>query len=151
MKIIFPTIDFLSIMWYYNNTVERYITKNNFTKTKEKEIMCPEIKFAVNEDKREVIAYTKGTAYDAIRYVERKLPMGVEFYGMFMKGLMPDEFRSTVVCHPDDTFNVSEGMKIARKRLLDKYWRSRHKAVHRIKKEINYQMAMVAAVIEPLK
>ena len=113
--------------------------------------MCPEIKYAVNEDAKQVIAYTKGTAYDAIRYVERKLPMGVEFYGMFMKGLMPDEFRNVVTCQPDDVFDVEEGKKIARKRLLDKYWRSRHKAVTRIKNEINTQMAMVTTALAPLK
>jgi hypothetical protein len=113
--------------------------------------MCPEIKFAVNEEKREVIAYTKGTAYDAVRYVERKLPVSVEFFGMYNKGVMPDEFRSTVVCHPDDIFDANEGKKIARKRLLDKYWRSRHKAVARIKKEINAQMGKVNAVMELVK
>ena len=112
--------------------------------------MCPEIKYAVNEKKREVVAYTKGTSGDAVRAVLRRLPERIYFDGAY-KGLMPDEFRITVKCDPEDVFDAEVGKKLARKRLLDNYWRSRHKAEHRIKVEIEGQIAKALEVVKDYK
>lgn len=88
------------------------------------------IHYYVNEKKRSVIGVMKNTSMDAINHVSRRLP-GLP-YVVLEAGYMPPEFRTEVVCNPADEFDVEVGKKIAKKRLLDNYDRSRTKAEKRM-------------------
>lgn len=86
------------------------------------------IHYFVNEKRRSVIAVLRDTANDELNSLFRKngghwMPWEVE-----KAALMPQSFRVEVVCAPEDEFDAEIGKKIAKKRILDNYDRSRQKA-----------------------
>ena len=113
--------------------------------------MCPEIHYVVNPERREVIAYTDNTCHHAVLSVLRRLPYRSRYCYVLRNGNMPNKFRVVVKCHPEDEFDAEIGKKIAKKRLLDNYWKSRHKAEHRIKQELEAEVASINEVISKLR
>ena len=87
------------------------------------------IKYFVNEEKRQVIGLLSNCRYDAMRKIDKILD-GTDFCCCYNeKYLMPSEFRTVVTCDPRDEFNVEIGKKIAKKRLLDNYYKALDKRV----------------------
>lgn len=87
------------------------------------------IKYFVNEEKRQVIGLLENTQYDAYNKI-CKMMRDTEFcVAPSKKYLMPSEFRAVVQCDPSDEFNVEEGKKRAKKRILDRYYPALHKRV----------------------
>lgn len=86
------------------------------------------IHYFVNKKRRTVIAVLGNTANDEMNSIYRKsggvyIPWEVE-----EAAKMPRSFRVEVVCAPEDEFSEEVGKKIAKKRVLDNYDRSRKKA-----------------------
>lgn len=89
------------------------------------------IKYFVNEEKRQVIGLLENTKWDAINKIE-KMTAGTEFcFIPTKKCMMPSEFRSVVQCDPRDEFNVEEGKKKAKERILNRYYAALDKRVNR--------------------
>lgn len=89
------------------------------------------IKYFVNEEKRQVIGLLENTKWDAVNKIN-KMMAGTEFCVVpSKKYLMPSEFRSVVQCDPRDEFNVEEGKKKAKKRILNRYYAVLDKRVNR--------------------
>jgi hypothetical protein len=85
------------------------------------------IKYVVLEDKKTVIAILENTRLDGINKINKV--MGVDagtspFYVSHSKYLMPNIFKATVVCDPRDEWNVEEGKKFAKKKVLKNYYKS---------------------------
>lgn len=84
------------------------------------------IKYFVNEEKKYVIAKLENTREDAYKFLFEHFPLIVyndvcgypEFY-------MRNSYSVTVKCDSEDTFNVEEGKRIAKERLLNKYYRQK--------------------------
>jgi hypothetical protein len=49
------------------------------------------------------------------------------------KYMMPTEFKAVVQCDPEDEFNVEEGMKKAKQRILDRYYPALHKRIEKFR------------------
>ena len=85
------------------------------------------IKYTSLPDRRITIATLKGTKYDALMRIN-KLIDGADVYAD--KYLMPDKFKVVLYCDERDEFNISEGKKIAKKKLMKNYYRSLDKRMN---------------------
>ena len=89
------------------------------------------IKYFVNEEKRQVIGLLENTKWDAVNKIS-KMMAGTECCVVpSKKYLLPSEFRSVVQCDPRDKFDIEEGKKRAKKRILDRYYSALDKRVNR--------------------
>ena len=89
------------------------------------------IRYFVNEEKRQVIGLLENTEWDAINKIN-KLMRDTQF--CFCPGeeyMMPREYRTVVQCDPRDEFNVEEGKKKAKKRILDRYRPALNKRINK--------------------
>lgn len=91
------------------------------------------IKYFVNEEKRQVIGLLEDTTWDAYNKIS-KIVRDTEFCVVpNKKYMMPHSFRAIVKCDPSDDFNVEEGMRIAKKRILDRYYAALDKRVNKFR------------------
>ena len=91
------------------------------------------IKYFINENKRQVIGVLSDCQYDAYNRI-CKMMRDTDFcVALSKKYLMPTEFRAVVQCDPQDEFSVEEGKKIAKQRILDRYYPSLHKRVDKFR------------------
>ena len=89
------------------------------------------IKYFINEEKRQVIGLLENTRYDAINKIEKMLGDTEFCFCGGKKYLMPNEFRAVVQCDPRDEFSVEEGMKIAKDRIMKRYYPALDKRVNK--------------------
>lgn len=87
------------------------------------------IKYFVNEEKRQVIAVLENTRYDAINKIEKMLGDTEFCFCGGKKYLMPNEFRAVVQCDERDEFDPEVGMRIAKERILTRYYPALDKRV----------------------
>ena len=85
------------------------------------------IKYVILEDKKTVIGILENTRFDGINKINKI--MGVDagtssFYVSHPKYMMPNIFKASVVCDPRDEWNVEEGKKLAKKKVLKNYYKS---------------------------
>ena len=87
------------------------------------------IKYFINEEKRQVIGLLDDTQWDAINKIN-KMMLDTDFcLCACKKYMMPHEFRVVVTCDPSDEFDAEVGKRIAKKRILDRYYTSLDKRV----------------------
>lgn len=87
------------------------------------------IKYFVNEEKRQVIGLLENTQYDAVRKIN-KMIVDTDFcFCASEKYMLPNEFRAVVQCDERDEFNPEVGKKIAKQRILDRYYPALDKRV----------------------
>ena len=91
------------------------------------------IKYFVNEEKRQVIGLLENTRWDAYNKICKMLRDTDFCLAPNNKYMMPVEFRAVVKCDPSDEFNVEEGKRIAKKRILDRYYPALHKRVDKFR------------------
>ena len=87
------------------------------------------IKYFVNEEKRQVIGLLENTRWDAYNKISKMIRDTDFCVAPNEKYMMPSEFKAIVQCDPKDEFSVEEGMKIAKKRILDRYYPALDKRV----------------------
>ena len=88
------------------------------------------IKYFVNEEKRQVIGLLNNTKWDAIKKIHNMM-YGTDFWlSNCNKYMLPREFKVIVQCDPSDEFDVEVGKKIAKQRILDRYYASLDKRVN---------------------
>jgi predicted deacetylase len=87
------------------------------------------IKFYVVPEKKQVIAVMQNTRDDAYNKAI-KVCRNLGFYHHAFIGpdyetmQMPNQFKVVVTCHPDDVFDIEEGKKKAKARVLKNYYAS---------------------------
>lgn len=87
------------------------------------------IKYFVNEEKRQVIGLLENTTWDAYHKI-CKMVRDTDFcVAPNEKYMMPSEYKVVVQCDPADEFDVEEGKRIAKQRILDRYYPALHKRV----------------------
>ena len=99
------------------------------------------IKYYPVPEKRQVIAVLNNCKFDAYNKIDKVLSATnlvlVEPDSTKRdRYLMPDTFKVTVTCDPRDTYDIEEGKKIAKKRLMDNYYKSLDKKLYAFQKEI---------------
>ena len=91
------------------------------------------IKYFVNEEKRQVIGLLENTRWDAYNKICKILRDTDFCFVPNEKYMMPAEYRVVVQCDPSDEFSVDEGKKIAKKRILDRYYPALYKRVDKFR------------------
>jgi len=108
------------------------------------------IEYIVKENERMVIATLKGCSEDAINILNRRLRSTkfldclTDFNKVYSRYLIPNKFSSAVKCDPRDEFDVEEGKRKAKERLLVKYHRSFERAIVRYVDDMTFEASMIA-------
>lgn len=87
------------------------------------------IKYYVSEKKRQVIGVLSDCQYDAINKIDKMIRDTDFCFCPSEKYLMPKEYRAVVQCDPRDEFSIEKGMKIAKERILKRYYPALDKRV----------------------
>ena len=94
------------------------------------------IEYIINEEKRTVVAIMRDCKNDACRLFARDVEKiyGTEFWYPLhsLDYKINDTYRGKAHCSEDDAWDVEEGKRIARNRMLFKYYRARYKALEKI-------------------
>ena len=91
------------------------------------------IKYFINEDKRQVIGLLENTRWDAYNKISKMIGDTDFCVAPSEKYMMPTEYRAVVQCDPSDEFSVNEGKRIAKKRILDRYYPALHKRINKFR------------------
>lgn len=116
--------------------------------------MKNELKFIINEEKRTVVAIATECELDALKLILKgDHPTHIlstltdnihcdcvaeDTFVVDETLLMPYSFSAKAKCHPEDTFDVAEGKRIAIKRLHKKYNKAKKKILSDYLAKINY-------------
>jgi hypothetical protein len=87
------------------------------------------IKYFINEDKKQVIGVLEDTRWDAVNKIN-KMIRDTDFCVVASeKYMMPDKFKAIVQCDPADEFDPEVGKKIAKERIMSRYYPALDKRV----------------------
>lgn len=73
---------------------------------------------------------------DAINKMD-KIMNGSDWYICGSKYIMPQQFRAVVKVHGDDVFDAEEGKRLAKKKVLDKYYKAFDKRMEMFRADLN--------------
>lgn len=93
------------------------------------------IKYYTNPNKRQTIAVLDNTRFDFINKVE-KLMAGTHMCVCSDKYLMPNTYKASVYCSEDDVYDEQVGRELAKKKVLDKYYRDFDKRMDMLRCEV---------------
>lgn len=99
------------------------------------------IKYYPVPEKRQVVAVMSNTKFDVVNKIN-KILMDTDFAfcsrskSTWDKYMMPDEFRVVLTCDERDEYDIEEGKKIAKKKLMRNYYRSVDKRLAKFKESL---------------
>lgn len=94
------------------------------------------IKYFINEEKQQVIGLLENTRWDAYNKIGKMIRDTDFCVAPREKYMMPDEFRAVVQCDQTDEFSVEEGKRLAKKRILDRYYTSFDNRINKFINEV---------------
>lgn len=80
------------------------------------------IKYYVVPEDEKIIAVLQGCEWDALNKINKMLG-NFDYYMGSRKYMMKHQYRAVVKCYADDAFDAEHGKKIAKKKLMDKYYK----------------------------
>lgn len=89
------------------------------------------IKYSVMEDQQKVMAILDNVRFDACKQIEKQLRNSNIKFECTAEYLMPKTFKAVVKVQAPDVFDIEVGKKLAKKKVLDHYYRSLHKRVNK--------------------
>lgn len=81
------------------------------------------VKYAINHDKKQIIAYLENTRYDAVRAIDRRLSSiqsNFDYYNP--KLLMAEKYSGTVTLRDGDVWDEEKGKELAKAKCLRNYY-----------------------------
>lgn len=93
------------------------------------------VQYYFNHKKKETIAVLTNCKYDAVNKI-RKMITSNGLHINNGKYLMANQYKATVRCSPDDEYDVESGMKFAKAKLMEKYYRALDKRIEAFKDEV---------------
>ena len=94
------------------------------------------IKYHINEEDRKVVAVIENTAFDAYHKICRMMQDTDFCVALKDKYVMHSSYRAVVTCDERDEFNVEEGKRIAKKRVLEHYYSALDRRIDEFKNSI---------------
>jgi hypothetical protein len=95
------------------------------------------IKYVVIPESKKTMAILENTKYDAQYRINKMLKDTGFCFIPSAKYLMPNKFVATTVCNDVDVYDVEEGKRIAKQKLLNHYHASIDKRVKMFKDELS--------------
>jgi hypothetical protein len=90
------------------------------------------VEYVINENKKTIVAILNDTDGDAINYICKRIyELGTVGITDWDRYSIPKKFVGVAKCDPRDTFDIETGKIIAKKKCLDKYYKSLDKAILR--------------------
>lgn len=102
------------------------------------------MKYVINREKNQIMAYLTGTRFDAIHKVVKEMQKvndNIDYYSTNL--LMANKYSGTVTLREGDTWNEEEGKRLAKEKCLANYRRGLEKRLNRF----YYEMAQVATYV----
>ena len=111
------------------------------------------IKYYPVPEKRQIIAVMTNTQEDALNKIRKTMhETGFAFFGRSLneydKYMMPDTFKVILTCNEHDVYDVEEGKKIAKQKLMRNYRQSLNKRLAKFKKAMEQMVATVNVKID---
>lgn len=95
------------------------------------------IKYYEVPEQKKTIAVLENTSYDAINQIAKVVGDTNSLCFNPSKYLMNNSYRAVVVAHPDDEYNVEEGRRRAKEKLLDHYYEQLDKRLDAFADDLN--------------
>lgn len=112
---------------------------NHNTKLKQERV-TKMIKYVHVPEQNKTIAVLENTKYDAIHKIAKVMGQTKSLCFDPSKYLMSSSYRAVVVCHPDDEYDPAVGMKMAKAKLLDRYYAALDAKCDEFSKDLNAAM-----------
>lgn len=93
------------------------------------------IKITQIPEKKMTIAELTGTALDAINLIADTMPD--DLCVSYDAYLLPNKFKAQAVCDDEDEWDPEIGAKLAKERVLAKYYAAKNKALAKFARQIN--------------
>ena len=93
------------------------------------------IKYYTNPSKNQTIAVLDNTRFDFVNKAE-KLMSGTNLCVCHSKYLMPNTYKASVYCSADDVYDEKVGREMAKKKVLDKYYRDFDRRMDMLRSEV---------------
>lgn len=105
------------------------------------------IRYEIDTEKRTVTAKLTGCKLNVVNALNRKFGGAIvaENTKLYKDALMQDEFTGVARCHPDDTFDVDFGRKLAKQRMMLKHHKAKLRALEAVQKDF---VRMIAVVVK---
>ena len=91
------------------------------------------IKYVVIPERKKTIAILEGTEWDALNRIE-KMTGDSSFYSH--KYLMPNRFKASTICDDRDNYDIEEGKRIAKEKLMKNYYKSMDKKIEMFRNDL---------------
>ena len=89
------------------------------------------IKYFVDEQNKKTVAVLDGCQWDAVNHIQKTLRRGNMYDALlsYRPYLMPDTLRAVVTCSELDKYDIEEGKRQAKKKLMQHYSKSIEKHI----------------------
>lgn len=95
-------------------------------KDKEKGIPSSKIHYYFDEENGVTVAVMEDCEYDAIDILKKMGIYQITYQGFNLDNFMMNTtYRGKAICSPEDIWDEEEGMRVARNRMLENYYRAR--------------------------
>jgi hypothetical protein len=96
------------------------------------------IKYFVDEKNKKTVAVLEGCRWDACNHIQKMLRCGNmdESLLSYRPYFMPDTLRAVVTCSELDQYDVEEGKRLAKKKLMEHYSKSVEKRVKQYQQDL---------------
>lgn len=98
------------------------------------------IKYYHLKERNEVIAVLENTRCDAISKIFKILDCTKSLGCDLTKYVMPSSFRAVAKCHPADEWNLEIGEKVAKEKLMRKYYKAYDRQLEAFVQDLNTAM-----------
>lgn len=90
------------------------------------------IKYFADEKNKKTVAVLEGCKWDAVNHIQKMLRRGNMYDALlsYRPYLMPDTLRAVVTCSELDQYDVEEGKRQAKKKLMQHYSKSIQKRIN---------------------
>ena len=95
------------------------------------------IKYYVDEKNRKTVAVLEGCKYDAMNRIQKLTNNDASTDYFAVRDLtMPNSFKAVVTCNEMDEYDVEEGKRQAKKKLMQNYHRSMDKRIEKCRQHL---------------
>ena len=125
--------------------------KHLYNKEKAAEEGAPssKIRYYIDEEDGVTVAVMEDCEYDAIDILTKMGITGLMYQGFNLdKFMMNTTYRGKAICSPEDIWDEEEGMRIARNRMLENYYRARTLALMRAENVLTKMMDELGSRID---
>lgn len=98
------------------------------------------IKYIHVPEQKKCVAVLENTKYDAVHKIAKIIGQTKSLCFNPSKYTLSNSYRAVVVCHPEDSYDPQKGEKIAKAKLLDRYYAALDAKCDKFAEDLNAAM-----------